>query len=713
MGADDEGTDAPYPGSRPFLQSEQDRFFGRGAESKALAEFWQDNSVVLLTGPAASGKTSLLNAGVLPIFARHRERVLPVGNVSSGATFPSPVLPEHNPYTLALLQSWSPDEAPARFVDLTVADFIKALGVRRQGPLYAAIDQLDDLPDDSSPRRDHRDRFLAELADAVEAQPQMHLMLLARELAADWLCARLDKVARFDLEALTRPAAIEAVARPAAGTDRPFADGAAEMLVGDLVTTRMVVDQGAERHARDARVEPSLLQAACARLWDSLPAGTERITTRDVRLYGDVGKALAAHCGQVIAAVADDFERPVGWLRHRLLRAFITDLGTRGTAYESLTETAGIPNGIVRALADRHLLSVQRRSGARWYELLADRLIQPLRDAVDELPPGPDPAGHLAAAERALARGELDAAQRYAEAALRDAPEDDLRLRAEIESLLGNIAAEDRESAAAKAEAESHYWAAARYFGTVPDTLAVASQLAAVGQMLVARQRAADAIGVFKSARDRAPGDLVIRTDLALALWVLGEGRAAVTELNKVLAMDGGNATALRARGEILSELGEAEAAILDLNRVSLDERPASRAARGLALARLGDSSAADLEVDDAVTEAPWNGAVLLHAAQAKALNGDANAAEELARRAVNASDPGLPAYHRQVALQLVGHEPGNRRAELAGGEFPGRRPESVDALNQRADIRVSQQHALVHVDVPRHVASHVAGRAC
>ncbi len=663
IGADGRGTDTPYPGARPFLQSEQDLFFGRDAESAALAEFWQDNRIVLLAGPAASGKTSLLHAGVLPILTRNREHILPVGSVSSGARFPAAVLPEHNPYTLAVLRSWSPGEAPARLVDLTVGDFIRAHDLCHDGPLYAAIDQLDDLPADSSPRRDHRDRFISELADAVETQPRLHLLLLARELAADLICARVGKAARFDLMTLTRQSAIEAVAGPAARTSRSFSGEAAEKLVTDLLTTRVTGGDGVERSIRDDRVEPSLLQAACVRLWNSLPGDAGRITTRDVRLFGDAGKALAKYCGRVIASVADDFAQPVTLVRQRLLRAFITDLGTRGTAYEGAAETAGLPNAVAQALADRQLLSVRLRSGARWYELLSDRLIQPLRDAVDELPPAVEPAQHLAAAERALARGELDVAQRYAEAALRAATETALRLRAEIESLLGNIAAEAGESPAAKAEAESHYRVAARHFETLRDTPAVASQLAAVGQMLIAQQRTWDAVGMLTAARDRTPNDPVIQTDLALALWALGESRAAVSTLNDVLANDGGNTVALRARGEILAELGEAKAAMHDLNRVTLDERPATRAARGLALARLGDRSGADVDIDDAVTEAPWNGAVLLHAAQAKALNGDEDAAEELARRAVDASDPGLPPYHREVALQLAGHKHGNPRA--------------------------------------------------
>lgn len=659
--------DAPYPGLRPFLQTDEDRFFGRETESKALAEFWHDNRIVLAVGPVACGKTSLLHAGVLPILTQQHAHVLPPGRLSYGATFPSAALPEHNPYTFALLRSWSPGEAPTRFVDLTLRDFIRTHARQSNGPLYAAIDQVDDLPGDSSPRRDHRDKLLAELADAVEAEPRLHLLLVARDGAADLISAMLRPAARFDLAALTRLGAIEAVAGPAAAAGRSFAEGAAENLITDLQTSRIMGTNGAERQVHSDQVEPALLQAVCPRLWNSLP-DAEQVTMRDVRLFGDADKALAAYCGKVIASVADDFDRPVTWVRNWLLRTFITELGTRGTAYEGVAETAGVPNEIARALADRHLLLVEQRSGSRWYQLLADRLIQPLRDAADELPPAAAPAGYLAAAERALAQGELAVAERFAGLALRRSADTDLRLRAETESLLGNIAAERGEAVEAKAEAESHHRAAARLFETLRDTPAVASQLAATGQLLILQRRPEEALEEFRAAIDRMPGDPVIQTDLALALWRLGESEAAVTVLTSVLALDGGNTVALRARGEILAELGRARQAMLDLDRVTLAERPATRAARGLALAKLGDRSAADLEVDDAVAEAPWNGSVLLHAARAKALNGEEDAAEDLARRAVDATDPGLPPYHREVALQLAGHKHGKSTVKLVTG---------------------------------------------
>ena len=665
IGAGGESPGAPYPGRRPFLQADQDHFFGRGTDSKALLELWQDNRITLLVGSAGSGKTSLLNAGVLPLLKQNRTHFLPVGAIC-GSTFPRAALPEHNPYTLALLQSWSPGERTTRLVDLTVRDFIRAEDSEhhklRSGPLLAAIDQVDDLLAYQGPRQAYRQKFLGELADAVHDDLGLHLLLLAREETAAVISRALGGTAVYNLTALTRQDAIEAVTGPLAETGRSFADGAAERLVSDLQTRRVTGINGAEQLIVSDQVEPSLLQVACTRFWDSLPADTEQITVRDVRVFGDADKALAAHCSEVIASVADDHDLRWRRVRSWLLDMFVTELGTRGTAYEGIVTTAGMPNAVARALEDRHLLSAGLRSDSRWYELLTPRLIEPLRHAVDVLPPVVGPVEHLSAAERALTRGESDIAERYAQAALRTAPDTDLRLRAEIESLLGNIAMEEEKPA----EAEGRHRISASLFEAVRDTSAVASQLAAVGQTLIAQDRLEAAVDEFRCAIDRLPTDPVVQTDLALALWRKGESRAAVSVLTAVLRLDGGNSVALRARGEILADLGEANQAISDLNRVTLQERPSSRAAHGLALAKLGDQPRASLEVEGAVAEAPQNGAVLLYAARAKALSGDEYAAEELARRAVDATDLVLSPYHREVALQLAARKHGNPGAGLS-----------------------------------------------
>ena len=129
--------------------------------------------------------------------------------------------------------------------------------------------------------------------------------------------------------------------------------------------------------------------------------------------------------------------------------------------------------------------------------------------------------------------------------------------------------------------------------------------------------------------------------------------------------MDGHSADALRARGEILADLGEAEKALRDLDRVRRPRWPSVQAARALALATLRRPGAADEEIGAALTEAPDNGQVLLYAARVGALGGDRVMAANLARRAEAADNPALSPHQLEQArkLQRVGHA-----ADEAGG---------------------------------------------
>jgi len=154
--------DDPYPGSRAFQHADHGRFYGREADAAAVVGLWTAQPLTIVTGPVASGKTSLLQAGVYPLMSEKRPGPLPVGRISGGMTFPFAALPEHNPYTLALLRSWAPDEAPSRLAGLTVSDFVHGFTNHRGRPAFAAIDQVDDLVVDapSGTRRGWRRQFL-------------------------------------------------------------------------------------------------------------------------------------------------------------------------------------------------------------------------------------------------------------------------------------------------------------------------------------------------------------------------------------------------------------------------------------------------------------------------------------------------------------------------------------------------------------------------
>lgn len=642
----------PYLGDRPFLGGDAGLFRGRSRESREVATIWRGAKLTVLSGRSGVGKTSLLHAGVIPLLAAAGVDVLPAGRISQGAAFPVAALPEHNPYTLALLTAWAPGETTARLAGLTLLDFLRRRQPRtgpdgQPTPVLASIDQVEDLFIGAGWSDRHRGPFVEELAEALEKLPHLRLLLCLRDDYAEEFAQYEGTLGTrpevFTLAPLTAEAALDAVRGLLTGSGRRFAPGAAEALVARLIS--------------GGSVEPVLLHAVCRESWMAMPDRTTEITPGQVTRYADIAGALDRFCDEALMAVATDHGIAPGELGSWLSREFVTALGTRGTAYEGLTHTAQMPVSVVRALRNRHVLSAVRRSGARWYELQDDLLIDPVRRAPERLAAAsaesrPSAADILRAAQRALAEGELETAARRADEALRAATgaDLDLRLNAEAELLLGNIA----HIGGQYVEAESRYRAAAALFEALKDTAAVAGLLAASGQSLLAQARYGAAVEYLYSAVRRIPSDLAVQTGLAWALWHAGQQRAAIDVLTGVLSINGEATEARRARGEILADLGDAEDALRDLDRVRWHQPPSTRAARGLALATLSGPGAAGLEIDAALSDAPGSGPVLLYAARVAALGRDPVGAASLARRAVHATEPAMPPHQRKQALQIM-----------------------------------------------------------
>ena len=648
--------DNPYPGSRAFTQADES-FFGRDADIAAIVDLWMTNRLTVVSGAAGCGKTSLLQAGVRPLLREktspHRPRIFPPGNLSRGMTFPSPALTEHNPFTLALLRSWAPDDVPTRLAGLSVSDFVREQTREHDGVTYAAVDALDDLAlgPQAGAWVKWRREFLAGLAQAISDHPRLHLLLVTRTTGLSLLTSSVGVGARHTITGLTPRAAIAAIRKPAMAAGRAFADRAAHGIVNDLLSIQESAELPSGRH-----VEPSLLQAVCSRLWEELPQSVTEISDRTIREFSDSDIALADYCGQVIAETSALHGVSPRKLHSWLVASFITGRGTRGGLHEGATTTNKMPNAVLRDLLDRHLLTSETDESGRYYGLLSPRLIDPLRTASVTATPAVTSAGFLRAAELALARGELDLAWAHAERACRTLPERGLRdaagfrERAAAESLLGNVAYRRGEPA----EALPHYRKASELMQAAGDSHAAAYQFAAAGQLLLAGDDPGDAIPELSAAADRERSDLGLQIQLALALWQTGDGRGAVVILNSVIDRDGGLVEARRMRGEVLADLGDGNKAISDLNQAAPDV-PSSQAARGLALAETGDHTAAAAEINGALANARRSGLVLLYAARASDLAGDNLSAKERAREAIDATDPPLSPPHKQLALALAG----------------------------------------------------------
>src|ERR1700722_2768146 len=154
----------PYVGLRAFRSSEQSLFYGRDRESSDVAAIWGANKLTVLYGASGVGKTSLVQAGVIPSLDSSRFDICPIGKIRhefAGASSAA----EDNPYRLSLLASWSPEKSPQDLAGRTITEFFSERGQRadRYGdpiPVMAVIDQTEELFSDLPLRQDYLESFI-------------------------------------------------------------------------------------------------------------------------------------------------------------------------------------------------------------------------------------------------------------------------------------------------------------------------------------------------------------------------------------------------------------------------------------------------------------------------------------------------------------------------------------------------------------------------
>lgn len=702
---------APFIGARPFTMRERALFFGRMGETAKVSDLWRNSRLTVLYGSAGVGKTSLLCAGVIPQLEAEFAHVLPLGHISHRTAFPMAALPEQNPYVFALLTSWFRDEPPALLAGASIGQCVGRHTRRDRfgapSPLFLAIDQTERLFRPALTYEAQRLQALEQLAGALTSQPHLHLLMAVRE---DLLQEALRFAGRIEairhttcrLRPLDENAALEAVRRPLDKCGLLPGAGAVHGLVEELRTPRTSSGAGREEVSE---VEPALLQVVCTKLWKRLPADQDPPRRQ---LADEIDRALAESCTQALATIAVDHRLPprdvTSWFR----ASFSGRRSVSADEQPMPGRPGRIPTSVLRAAEDRHLIKVRRRADDRWYEL-HPRLVKPIGQMSEDPGPvrGPDPPGRLDAARSALADGDHSLARHHVQAAIRAARPDQMRILADAESFLGNIAYEQGDLRSA----EKHYRNAATMYETMHDTPAVGRLLAALGRLKLiealdtprdppcrapevgrahavvsapvtgrpepeegpleepslgpattARQVLAAATEL-RAAAERVPNDTAVQTLLAQALWHAGQQGAALAALGMAIGRDCADLHALRVRGEYLADLGRADAALQDLRRVEWRALPGTKAA--WALAHAGAGQALDRMVINDLAElagsSPTVGAsgpFLLRVARLHGHVGADAAARQFAVRALAGSRPPLPPHLIRTARELIGSSP-------------------------------------------------------
>ncbi len=369
----------PFVGPRPFERGEL--LFGRDREIGELQLRLSAERVVLLHSPSGAGKSSLVQAGLVPLLAGSFDIWGPVRVNAEPAILGTNSAT--NRYVLSVIQRLE-ESVPAelRQGGESLAGYFEKRPRRKSAPgnVLLIIDQFEEILTVDPLGAEAKHEFFAQLGELLR-NPRVWALFALRE---DYL-APLDPYARqvpthlknrFRLDLLSLAAAREAMVEPAREGGREFA--AVDELVKDLATVKVQQADGTFLDETGPHVEPVQLQVVCRRLWNDMPADDLSIDREDLERFGDVTQALAAYYADSVAEASGGDpgqERAIrDWFGERLIAVG----GIRGQVLREAKASGGLANHLIDRLHASHLVRAEHRAGATWYELSHDRLIEPV-----------------------------------------------------------------------------------------------------------------------------------------------------------------------------------------------------------------------------------------------------------------------------------------------------------------------------------------------
>lgn len=378
--------DNPFPGPKPYRRDQKELFFGRSSEIEELTSLVLSTSAVLLYAQSGSGKSSLLQAGLVPSLEVFGYRILPAvrfGRVDpmpddSGADTSQP-----NPFAKMVCDTVIPgDTLPPDGLDLgQLAAFLRD----EDGgtPTLLILDQFEELFANQALWQE-RGAFLAQLRRVLDANPWLHTVLAIR---SDYLANLLPHerdlpgrmLIRCGLESLREQAAREAIEMTFRKTGVPLSSS--EM---DLVLDRLLsLDVGLPgSHVRGQYVNLIQLQILCRRLWREKAAPRSRNEAgasddSQVLQQSDVDLAdyMQSFVDDAVASAVTQTQSDEGVVRRWLEDRLTTPASRRAVLLVDNEQTAGLPQEILDALENARLIQVEQRNQSQWAELTHDSMV--------------------------------------------------------------------------------------------------------------------------------------------------------------------------------------------------------------------------------------------------------------------------------------------------------------------------------------------------
>jgi flagellar basal body-associated protein FliL len=402
-----------YPGVKPFTSEEKDLFFGREKDTKDLYSLLFIKQSVVLYGKSGYGKSSLLNAGIIPKlmeegewtcfsirFNNFSEReakgtVSPMENIKlrlkldldPGATgMLDAVIPGEDSfwYWVKALQS-----ADKRSQFIFFFDQFEELFTYPREKIEEFSEQLSQLLYNTVPVR-FRKR-LAEMDEKGEVSDTLHDYLFEKPEVKVVFSVRSDRLSLlnmltdrhptilqncYELDALNVAQAEQAVVNPARAPQSSVFVTPSFEFTADAV--EKILDSIGNK--QDGKIETSTLQIVCRYVEDEL-VGVKGITVISGGLLGNIADIFKQYYEGVLAKLnVNDREK----VQHLIEDELIED-GRRNTLTDGyIKKRFGFDDELLRQLEQSSLLRKERdASGRLLYEISHDTLVNAIESVAE------------------------------------------------------------------------------------------------------------------------------------------------------------------------------------------------------------------------------------------------------------------------------------------------------------------------------------------
>jgi hypothetical protein len=282
----------PYPGPEPFSTPDPATpictFYGRDAEKARLGYTVLANPISLLYASSGAGKTSLVNAGLIPwlqnsgttvtVSHRMRQELAPDANIAllDNIFVALAIKSLKNGYSTSIKSQNNASIMTVSEVNelahQTLEAYIQTLfkpSANTEEVRVLVFDQFEDIFEIHKASWQKRQAFFEQMAEALKKFPQLHVLLVMREeylarinLYARYLPSRFE--VKYYLEPLRKEEAFHAVQEPS----KVFTEDAARWICDKLTEETIRNEDGEVVTYEGEYVDTTNLQVICHTLWD-------------------------------------------------------------------------------------------------------------------------------------------------------------------------------------------------------------------------------------------------------------------------------------------------------------------------------------------------------------------------------------------------------------------------------------------------------------